>query len=41
MTLNTELNEGDGKLNPNQIVRFEVFTSVSMKNSVYWDIKPS
>jgi hypothetical protein len=27
--------------NYKSLVRFEVFTAVTMKNAVFWDIKPS
>jgi hypothetical protein len=27
-------------VNPYIVVRFEVFTAVTMKNAVFWDIKP-
>jgi hypothetical protein len=31
---------GSGKLNNKSDVRFEVFTAVTMKNSVFWDVTP-
>jgi hypothetical protein len=27
-------------MNPSQYVRFEVFTAVTMKNDVFWDVTP-
>jgi hypothetical protein len=31
---------GPRKRLPSDYVRFEVFTAVTMKNAVFWDIKP-